>query len=255
MGRIQQLDPLVINKIAAGEVIERPASIVKELLENSIDALATRVEVDITRGGAEMIRVVDDGEGIHPDDLLLSVTSHATSKIRNAEELFLVRSLGFRGEALASIAAVSRCRIRSRTPEADEAWELDVNCGRVEPPRPGGGPPGTLVEISQLFASTPVRRKYLRTAATEFGHISEVFTRIALANPRLHAVLKHNGRTVFELPPTDRLLDRLRMFFGDDLAEHLISVESTAGDIRLWGFVAHPARSKSTRRSQYLFLN
>ena len=255
MRRIQQLDPLVINKIAAGEVIERPASIVKELLENSIDALSTRVEVDIARGGTELIRVVDDGEGIHPDDMLLAVTSHATSKIRNAEELFLVRSLGFRGEALASIASVSRFRVRSRTAEADSATELEVHSGRVDELRPCAGPPGTLIEVSNLFASTPVRRKYLRTAATEFGHISEVFTRIALANPRLHAVLRHNGKTVFELPPTERVVDRLRLFFGDDLAENLISVESQSGDIRLWGYTAHPSRSKSTRKGQYLFLN
>ena len=255
MPRIHQLDADVVNQIAAGEVIERPASVVKELLENSMDALATRIEVDVAGGGAEMIRIVDDGEGISPDDLLLAVTSHATSKIRSAYDLFRVQTMGFRGEALASIAAVSRFRIRSRTAASETGFELDVNAGAAEAPQTCGCPPGTLVEVRQLFANTPVRRKFLKTAATEFGHVSEQFARIVLANPRLHAVLRHNGKTIYELPASEQLLDRVRLFFGTKLADTLIAVESQVGDVRLWGYAAHPSQSKSTRKGQYLFLN
>jgi DNA mismatch repair protein MutL len=255
MPRIQQLDAGVVNQIAAGEVIERPASVVKELLENSMDALATRVEVDVAQGGAELIRVVDDGEGIEPDDLLLAVTSHATSKIRSADDLFRVQTMGFRGEALASIASVSRFRVRSRTRQSETGIELEVNCGENGRPQSCGSPPGTLVEVSQLFSNTPVRRKFLRTAATEFGHISEQFSRIVLANPRLHAVLRHNGKTVYELPAAEQLIDRIRLFFGAAMADQFIWVESQIDDVRLWGYVAHPSQSKSTRKGQYLFLN
>ena len=151
MSRIQQLSTSVINKIAAGEVIERPASVVKELLENSVDALSTRIEVDIVAGGSELIRLVDDGEGIHPDDLLLAVSSHATSKIRSADDLFGVQTMGFRGEALASVAEVSRVRIRSRQVDQSHGWELSVNLGEVVAPRECGCPLGTQIEVRNLL--------------------------------------------------------------------------------------------------------
>ena len=255
MPRIQQLSTSVINKIAAGEVIERPASVVKELLENSVDALATRIEVDIVAGGSELIRIVDDGEGIHPDDLLLSVSSHATSKIRDADDLFGVQTMGFRGEALASVAEVSRLRIRSRQADQPHGMEISVNLGDVILPKACGCPLGTQIEIRNLFENTPVRRKFLKTMSTEFGHINEQFTRVALANPRLHMVLRHNDKIVVELPASDRPLDRLKLFFGGDVADELISVESTQAGVRMWGYVGHPSRSKSTRKHQYLFLN
>ena len=262
MPRIRQLDSNVVNKIAAGEVIERPASVVKELLENSVDALATRIEVDIAEGGGELIRVVDDGEGMHPGDLCLAVTSHATSKIASDEELFSVQTMGFRGEALASIASVSRFRVRTRQADDSEGCELEVNGGNVGTLQRVGCPAGTLIEVKQLFANTPVRRKFLKTINTEFGHISEQFSRIAIANPRLHLTLRHNGKLVYELPATNRLIDRLRLFFGSDLADRLIEVESESyvegsdhERIRLWGYVAHPSQSKSNRKGQYLFLN
>ena len=255
MPRIQQLSTSVVNKIAAGEVIERPASVVKEMLENSLDALSSRIEVDVTAGGTELIRIVDDGEGIHPDDLILAVTSHATSKIRSADDLFDVQTMGFRGEAMASVAEVSRLRVRSRQEGADHGMELVVDLGHVEPPRPCGCPMGTQIEIRNLFENTPVRRKFLKTISTEFGHIAEQFSRIALANPRLHMVLRHNDKIVHELPATDRPIDRIRLFFGSDVADELIPVESEQDGTRMWGYVGHPNNSKSSRRQQYLFLN
>ena len=255
MSRIHALDTSVVNKIAAGEVIERPANVVKELLENSLDALASRIEVDIEAGGGELIRIVDDGEGIHPDDLLLAVTAHATSKIATADDLFRVQTMGFRGEALASIAEVSRMRIRSRQPDSTTGFEIASDCGQITSPQPCGCPIGTQIEVRQLFANTPVRRKFLKSIATEFGYVAEHFTRIALAQPRLHLVLRHNGKVVFELPGTQQLLDRIRMLFGNELGDNLIPVESESQGVRMWGYVGHPSISKSTRKSQNLFLN
>jgi DNA mismatch repair protein MutL len=255
MPRIEQLSPHVVNKIAAGEVIERPASVVKELLENSVDALATRIEVDIVAGGLELVRIVDDGEGIHPDDLTLAVASHATSKLREADDLFRVQTLGFRGEALASIAEVSRFKLRSRRHDQPTGVEIEVDSGVHGPVRPCGCPVGTTIEVRDLFSSTPVRRKFLKQPSTEFGHISEQFTKIALAHPRLHLVLRHNDRVVYELPAAEKLLDRISLFFGADLAGHLIWVESEFENVRMWGYVGHPSQSKATRKGQYLFLN
>src|SRR5438552_9421009 len=177
MSRILQLSPHVVNKIAAGEVIERPASVVKELLENSVDALATRIDVDVVEGGVELIRIVDDGEGIHPDDLSLAVASHATSKLREADDLFRVQTLGFRGEALASVAEVSRFRIRSRPHDAAEGAEIEVAVGVRGPVRRCGCPGGTMIEVRDLFTNMPVRRRFLRQPATEFAHVSEQFMR------------------------------------------------------------------------------
>lgn len=255
MPRIHELSPHVVNKIAAGEVIERPASVVKELLENSVDALATRIDVDIAEGGLELIRVVDDGEGIHPDDLPLAVASHATSKLSEADDLFRVQTLGFRGEALASIAEVSRFKIRSRAHDAETGAEIEASFGVRGPVRPCGAPAGTAIEVCDLFANTPVRRKFLKQPATELSHVTEQFTKIALAHPRLHLVLRHNERPIYELPAAEKLLDRIGLFFGTDLARHLIWVESEFEQVRLWGYVAHPSQSKATRKGQYLFLN
>ncbi|MCA9046462.1 MAG: DNA mismatch repair endonuclease MutL, partial [Planctomycetaceae bacterium] len=253
--RIQQLSQSVINKIAAGEVIERPASVVKELLENSVDALATRIDVDIEQGGADLIRIVDNGEGIHPEDFALAVASHATSKIRSADDLFSVQTMGFRGEALASISEVSNFRVRSRQADQETGLEMEVNGGVASAPRPCGCPVGTQMEVRQLFFNTPVRRKFLKTQSTEFAHISEQFTRIALANPGLQMNLRHNGKQVYQLPASTSHLERLRMFFGSELAGQLIAVDGEYEGVRLWGFAGHPSLSKSNRKGQYLFLN
>ncbi len=260
MSRIQQLAANVINRIAAGEVVERPASVVKELLENSVDALATRIEVDIMAGGIDLIRISDNGEGMHPEDLELSVTSHATSKIQSDDDLMRVATLGFRGEALASIASISRFRIRTRRQGLDTGRELEAEGGEIRVHRECGCPEGTVIEVHNLFFNTPARRKFLKKASTEFGRISEQFARVALAHPNLHLVLRHNDKLVYELPATVNQLERIRRFFGSDLGDKLIEVESEAltpdGEaIRLWGYVGDPSLSKSTRKDQYLFLN
>lgn len=255
MSRIRRLDASVINQIAAGEVIERPASAVKELLENAIDALATRIDVDIVAGGIELIRIVDNGEGIHPEDLPLAVTSHATSKLSQASDLFRVKTFGFRGEALASLAEVSRLRIRSRAEDQPQGCELEVHYGQMGQPRPCGAPLGTLVEARQLFENLPVRRKFLKGTTTEFAHIAEQFIRVALAHPRLHLVLRHNEKMVYQLPPVDRPLERFTAIYGEELTSQLIGVESEHAGHRLWGYVGHPSLHKSSRRFQYFFLN
>ncbi|MCC6126255.1 MAG: DNA mismatch repair endonuclease MutL [Pirellulales bacterium] len=252
---IRVLSQSLINKIAAGEVIERPASVVKELMENAVDAGATRIDVSVAQGGLELVRVVDNGGGISAEELPLAVASHATSKLIEADDLFRVATLGFRGEALASIAEVSRLAIRSRTPDAPGGAELEVVGGRRGEVAPCGGPVGTAVEVHNLFFNTPVRKKFLRTTQTEFGHVAEAFTRIALATHRVHFTLRHNEKTVFELAAADDWRERIARFFGRDLAEQLIWIESEEGGVRLRGFAAHPSRSRSHNRMQYFFLN
>ncbi len=260
MPRIQQLDTHVVNRIAAGEVIERPGSVVKELLENSVDALSTRIDIDIVSGGMDLIRIADDGEGIHPEDMLLAVTSHATSKIRSDADLDHVSTLGFRGEALASIASVSRFRIRTRPEDCAVGRELESHGGQIVVNRDCGCAAGTVMEVHNLFYNTPARRRFLKKAPTEFSHIVEQFSRIALANPRLHLILRHNEKLVYELPGTHDPQERIRRFFGAEVADHLIPVSSEVplvpqGTIRLWGFVGTPSLSRSTRKDQFLFLN
>jgi DNA mismatch repair protein MutL len=253
--RIRPLSASVINQIAAGEVLERPASAVKELLENGLDAQATHITVEVLAGGTELIRVVDNGSGIHPDDLLLAVTSHATSKLQSADDLFTIQSFGFRGEALASMAEVSRCLIRSRIADELHGRELEVRHGVLGDIRECGCPVGTTIELRDLFGNQPVRRKFLKSLATEFGQISEQFTRVAVAHPQVHLVLRHNERQVYQLPPVSQPRDRIAELFGPDITDHLIPVESQHAGIRVWGYVGHPSVSKSTRKHQYLFLN
>ncbi len=255
MPLIRQLPTSVINKIAAGEVIERPASVVKELLENSLDAGATRVDVVIEKGGAEAIRITDNGCGISAEQLPLAVASHATSKIADADDLFRVATLGFRGEALASIAEISRLTLRSRPADCESGAELEIVGGQAEPIRPVGCPQGTSIEVRQLFFNTPVRHKFMRTTQTEMGHITEAVTRLALAHPQVHFTLTHGGRLVHDLPPTTSTRDRVVTLFGSELAESLIEIDSAEEQIRLHGFVANPTQSRGNNRLQYLFLN
>lgn len=257
MPDITQLPTSVINKIAAGEVIERPASVIKELLENAVDAGATRIDVSIEKGGSELIRIADDGCGIAPEQMKLAVASHATSKIRDADDLFHVRSLGFRGEALASISEVSHFLMRSRMRESSAGSEMPVTAGTIGEIAPCGCPVGTSIEVRNLFCSTPVRRKFLRTTQTEMGHISEAFTRIALAHPAIHFTLKHNDRTLFDLPADDNWRERITTFFGQEIGDAMIWVDNRdeESSVRLSGYVANPSHSRSNNRMQYLFLN
>ncbi len=255
MADILQLPRAVINKIAAGEVIERPASVVKELMENAVDAGSSRIDVLVELGGSQLIRVADNGCGISQDQLELAVASHATSKILDADDLFHVDTLGFRGEALASIAEISQFQLRSRTDQADAGAELEVVGGDKRPLVPCGCPAGTAIEVRNLFYNTPVRRKFLRTTQTEMGHVSEAFTRIALAHPQIHFSLRHNQKQLHDLPPVDHWSKRIGHFFGRELAENLLWVESEADGVKVSGYVANPTFSRSHNRMQYLFLN
>lgn len=255
MASIRQLSPRVVNKIAAGEVIERPASVVKELIENAVDSGATRVDVTVEQGGTESITVSDNGCGIPSGELKLAVTCHATSKIQDADDLFRVATLGFRGEALASIAEVSQLSLRSRIADCHEGTELKVDGGQVSGPIPCGCPPGTVVSVKNLFFNTPVRRKFLRSQQTEMGHCSEALTRVALAYPDIHFTLRNNGRMVQELPAAKSWRDRIASLFGPEIAEVLIDVKQVDGAIQLEGFVAAPSQSRSNNRLQYVLLN
>ncbi|MCA9177757.1 MAG: DNA mismatch repair endonuclease MutL [Planctomycetales bacterium] len=252
---IRQLPPSVINKIAAGEVIERPASVVKELMENSVDARATRIEVSLERGGMELIRVADNGCGMPAEQFPLALSSHATSKIRDADDLFSVHSLGFRGEALASIAEISSMRLRSRPHAAQGGAELEVTGGIAEPVTPCGCAPGTSIEIRSLFYNTPVRRKFMRTPQTEYGHAAEAFARIALPRLDVHFTLRHNDRVVHDLPPVASWRERIRALYGDELADNLFWVEGEDEGLRMSGYVADPQINRGNNRMQYLFLN
>jgi DNA mismatch repair protein MutL len=255
MPTIARLSQSLINKIAAGEVIERPASVIKELVENSVDAGSKRIDVSIAKGGVDSMRILDDGHGIEPAQLPLAVTSHATSKLTSADDLFSVASFGFRGEALASIAEVSHFRIRSRTADAEAGAELEIVGGNASEVMPCACPVGTSIEVRNLFFNTPVRRKFLKTTQTEMGHISEALTRIALPHEEIHFSLEHNDRVVYDLPRTDDWRQRIATLFGEELADRLIWVEAEEGDLRVHGFVADPAHNRGNSRMQYLFLN
>jgi DNA mismatch repair protein MutL len=255
MPRIQQLPPAVVARIAAGEVIERPASVVKELLENSVDAGATRIDVEVEQGGADLIRVVDDGCGIAAADLALAFASHATSKLQDPEDLFHIATLGFRGEALASVGGVAQVTLQSRPAGLAHGAEVSCAGGQLSPVRAWNGACGTRIEVRHLFYNTPVRRKFLRTTTTEMGHVCEAFTRLALARPDLYLTLRHQGKLVYEVPAATALADRLALFFGAELQGRLYAIEARHGAVTLRGFVADPACERGNARMQYLFVN
>jgi len=255
MPSIRVLDPALVNKIAAGEVIERPASIVKELMENALDAGASRIDVTLEEGGAKLVSVSDDGCGIAADELALAVTAHATSKITSVEDLFDIHTMGFRGEALASIAAVSRVRIVSRTADQIEAAKIDAADGVVGPVEPCAAAPGTTIEVHNLFFNLPARRKYLRTQSAELGHVTEQIARVALARPDVTISQSHGGRLVRRLPGTGDRRARIADFYGPELAECLIPFARQEPDLRIEGLFAPPAASKANSRWQYVFLN
>ena len=253
--RIAVLPELVRNQIAAGEVIERPASVVKELLENALDAGATRILVELEEGGVRLVRVSDDGCGMEPADLPLALASHATSKLGQASDLEHIATLGFRGEALASIASVARCRLFSRPAARALGAEVLVEGGRMDAPREAGGPAGTLVEVRDLFYNTPARRRFLKTTATELGRCLDVIQRLALASEGIGLVATHDGRRLFDVEPGMDLRARVRRTFGAELADALVAVEARSGDTHLRGLVAPPRFARGDTTRQMWFLN
>ncbi|WP_194790222.1 DNA mismatch repair endonuclease MutL [Pseudomonas sp. UFMG81] len=257
--RIQLLSPRLANQIAAGEVVERPASVAKELLENSLDSGARRIEVEVEQGGVKLLRVRDNGSGIAPDDLPLALARHATSKIRELEDLEGVLSLGFRGEALASISSVARLTLTSRTASASEAWQVETE-GRDMLPRvqPAAHPVGTSVEVRDLFFNTPARRKFLKAEKTEFDHLQEVIRRLALARFDVGFHLRHNGKTIFSLHEAADEMARARRvgtICGPGFLEQALPIDVERNGLRLWGWVGLPTFSRSQADLQYFFVN
>ncbi|MCC7217619.1 MAG: DNA mismatch repair endonuclease MutL [Burkholderiales bacterium] len=253
MPAIRALPDLLINQIAAGEVVERPAAALKELIENALDAGATQVDVDLAGGGVRRIRVADNGGGIEREDLALAVARHATSKIATVLDLEAIASLGFRGEALASIASVSRLALASRAAGKPHAWRIEVEGGTVAPVTPAALAAGTAVTVEELFFNTPARRKFLRTEATEWGHCDEAFRRVALAHPEVAFTLQHNGRVVHRLPAGGRQA-RVEQLLGDAFVAHGARVEVEAPGVRVAGFAVRPAYA-ARGGGQYVFVN
>ena len=256
MGKIRLLAEDVASQVAAGEVVERPASVIKELVENSIDAGARRVAVEFVGGGARLLRVADDGSGMDREDALLSLERHATSKIRSAEDLAAVATMGFRGEALPSIASVSRFRLATRPPEADAGTEIRVAGGKIESVAESGGAPGTTIEVESLFYNLPARKKFLRGEETESAHIVHLMQSLAVAHPGVGMTLTRDGRRLWQAAPTDELGVRLRDLFGGDFMARLLTVEPIEENgIRIEGFVSKPGEGRPDRELQFVVLN
>ena len=251
---IRVLPDVLISQIAAGEVVERPAAALKELLENSLDAGSTDVHVELENGGIKRIRVSDDGSGIARDELALAVTRHATSKIASLADLERVASLGFRGEALASIAAIARVTLSSRGADADHAWEVRVEGGRLTGPAPAARARGTTIDIQDLFFNTPARRKFLKTEATEYSHCAETVRRLALANPGTAFTVTHNARVQLRFG-ADTPATRVRQVMGEAFERNTIAVDSAAGVLRVSGWVIRPSAATASRDSQHVFVN
>ncbi|RFC44203.1 MAG: DNA mismatch repair protein MutL [Verrucomicrobia bacterium] len=256
MSRIRLLSEEVASQVAAGEVVERPAAVIKELVENSIDAHATRIEILTRRGGIALIRVTDNGVGMDRDDALLCLERHATSKIRSGADLAAIHTLGFRGEAVPSIASVSRFRLSTREHDAIAGTEVLVNGGKIEAVRDGGDAPGTQIEVRSLFYNLPARRKFLRTEATEASHVEHQLHLLALGHPQISFVHLQDERVAFQLAPANTLLDRIRDLSGAELASDLLEVQHiTTPGIKISGYIGRVGISRSSRQQQLCFLN
>lgn len=256
MSKIRILPDALASQVAAGEVVERPASVVRELVENSLDAGASHVEVHVQRGGTALIRVADDGAGMDREDALLCLERHATSKIRTKEDLEAISTLGFRGEALPSIASVSRFSLATREPSALAGTEITINGGRMAGVRDHGGAPGTVIEVRSLFYNVPARRKFLRSESTEYAHVEQQFRLHAIANPGVAFTLARDGEVVFHLPATEDTLERIRGLVGNDLAGRLIRIpDAEHVGIRVRGYIGGPGLSRSNKQLQLIFLN
>ncbi|MGL5814162.1 MAG: DNA mismatch repair endonuclease MutL [Aeromonas sp.] len=256
---IRILPPILANQIAAGEVVERPSSVVKELVENSLDAGADRIEIDIDKGGAKLIRIRDNGSGVAKDELVLALSRHATSKVATLDDLEGINSLGFRGEALASISSVSRLTLTSRTAEQSEAWQAAAEGREMNVTiKPAAHPVGTTVEVVDLFFNTPARRKFMRSEKTEFAHIDELVRRIALSRFDATLILRHNGKVVRQYKAANTVQEqerRLAAVCGTPFMHHALAVESEHSDVRLWGWLATPAGARPQNDLQYTYVN
>jgi len=252
--RIRQLPEQLVNQIAAGEVVERPASIVKELVENSLDAGATRIEVELEAGGATLVRVRDNGHGIAADDLALALSRHATSKIASLDDLESVATMGFRGEALPSMASVSRFALSSRAHDADQAWTIEAEDGRLSAPRPAQHPVGTTVTVHDLFYNVPARRKFLRAERTEYGHVEELVRTQALAHPAVEFRLSHNGREMQRWGAASAE-QRIGAALDESLLAQSLRIDTSAGDLRLEGWIGAPTAARSQTDRQYFYVN
>lgn len=255
VSRIQRLDERVANQIAAGEVVERPASIVKELIENSLDARSKNILVQVEAGALRRIRVSDDGDGIEPEDMRLSVQRHATSKISSADDLVAVETMGFRGEALASIAAVSKLEIVSRTEGSESGWSLRVEGGTEASFEPVAATRGTQVEVTDLFYNTPVRRKFLKRSRTEMNHVADCVRILAVANPHCAFTLMNDGRVVDKMEVEESAFDRVARVLGTGFADQCIEIDLQREDLRLMGWVGLPTLTRSSSNRQYFFVN
>lgn len=256
MGKIRLLPEALASQVAAGEVVERPASVVKELVENSIDSGASTIEIRVQRGGIALIRVTDDGAGMNRDDALMCLERNATSKIRTKEDLAAIHTLGFRGEAIPSIASVSKFRLTTREPEALTGTEIVVNGGKVVSVKDCGEPPGTQIEVRSLFFNLPARRKFLRTENTEWSHLEQVVRTQAIAHEQIRFSLVRNDRLAFQLPATDALRERVGGLVGNDLAGRLLEMEPREHKgVRVRGLIGPPGMGRSDRRQQLTFLN
>ncbi len=252
--RIQLLPDQLISQIAAGEVVERPASALKELLENSLDAGSTDIQVSLVQGGVKQLRVADNGKGITQDDLALALTRHATSKIASLEDLESVASLGFRGEALASIASVSRTLINSRFADSKHAWRITSDGSDLSAIEPAALDAGTVIEVNDLYFNTPARRKFLKTEGTEFGHCEAAFNRVALSRPDVAFMLQHNGRALSRYAVSEPV-KRFGEVLGAEFAAETIQVEESAAGLRLWGVAAKPTFNRHKSDTQYVYVN
>ncbi|MFY9227398.1 MAG: DNA mismatch repair endonuclease MutL [Blastocatellia bacterium] len=254
MAKIQVLPDIIANKIAAGEVVERPASVVKELLENSLDAGSTQIQVETQAGGKTLIKIIDNGEGMLREDAMLAFERHATSKLRNIDDLEQIKTLGFRGEALPSIASVAKVSLRTKTSAELEGTEIEIEGGRILAVNDLAWPGGTEFEIKDLFFNVPARRKFLKSDSTENFHISNLITNYALANPHISFNLWQNGREIIATSKVETLRERAYQLFGAEFIENLMEVQER-GEISLHGFVSKPQEQRASRDSQYLFVN
>jgi len=253
MTKIQKLDQDLINKIAAGEVVERPASVVKELVENSIDAGADQISIDLDKGGMDLIVIADNGSGMNKEDAELAIERHATSKIAKLEDLFNIQTMGFRGEALASISSVSQFSLETKTQEGIEGTKLEIRDGKLEI-SPCGCPAGTKITIKNLFYNVPARKKFLKTPLTEYNHILEIITAFGLIHPQISFKLTHNKSLVLNLPKAVTWLDRVKQVLGQDVAKELIEIKQP-GTIEILGFIGKPQIARQNRKSQFVFVN